>query len=81
MKMGSVRVKTGDAVKAGQTLGLLGNSGNSNGPHLHYHFMAGPTVFKNDGLPSKFKNIVLEALTQEEVKIDTPKRGVYLVAK
>jgi hypothetical protein len=81
MKMGSVQVKTGDAVKAGQVLGLLGNSGNSDGPHLHYHFMAGPIVFKNDGLPSKFKNIVLEALTQEEVKIDTPKRGVYLVAK
>ncbi|MCI0442469.1 M23 family metallopeptidase [bacterium] len=81
MKMGSVRVKTGDTVKAGQVIGLLGNSGNSDGPHLHYHFMAGPTVFKNDGLPSKFKNVEMELLTQETVKISTPKRGLYLVAK
>jgi len=81
MKMGSVRVKTGDTVKAGQVIGLLGNSGNSDGPHLHYHFMAGPTVFNNDGLPSKFKNVEMELLTQEALKISTPKRGLYLVAK
>jgi murein DD-endopeptidase MepM/ murein hydrolase activator NlpD len=81
MKMGSVQVKTGDSVKAGQVIGLLGNSGNSDAPHLHYQLMAGPTVFKNDGLPSKFKNLMLEALTQEQVKIETPKRGIYLVAK
>ena len=81
LKMGSVRVKTGDTVKAGQVIGLLGNSGNSDAPHLHYHFMAGPTVFKNDGLPSRFKNLELEMLTQEVLKVATPKRGVYLVAK
>ena len=81
MKMGSVRVKTGDTVKAGQVIGLLGNSGNSDAPHLHYHFMAGPTVFKNDGLPSKFKNIEMELLTEETLKISTPKRGLFLVAK
>ena len=34
MKMGSVSVKTGDTVKAGQVIGLLGNSGNSDGPHF-----------------------------------------------
>lgn len=81
MKMGSVRVKTGDSIKAGQVIGLLGNSGNSDGPHLHFHFMAGPTVFRNDGLPSKFKNIELELLTQEKLKVETPKRGIYLSAK
>lgn len=34
---GSIRVKEGDKVQAGQLLGLLGNSGNSSGPHLHFH--------------------------------------------
>jgi murein DD-endopeptidase MepM/ murein hydrolase activator NlpD len=81
LKMGSVRIKTGDTVKAGQVIGLLGNSGNSDGPHLHYHLMAGPTVFKNDGLPSKFKNVDMEILMVEPLKIATLKRGIYFVAK
>ncbi len=32
---GSVRVRTGDYVVVGQTLGLVGNSGKSSEPHLH----------------------------------------------
>jgi hypothetical protein len=37
LKHGSIRVMKGDAVKQGQVLALLGNSGNSDGPHLHFH--------------------------------------------
>lgn len=33
--MSEVRVKSGDQIKAGQLLGLSGNTGNSTGPHLH----------------------------------------------
>src|SRR5262249_17899379 len=33
---GSLKVKLGDEVKAGQVLAHLGNSGNSDGPHLHF---------------------------------------------
>ena len=46
-----VRVKLGDTVVRGQVLGLLGNSGNSSAPHLHFHLMDGPSVLGSNGLP------------------------------
>jgi hypothetical protein len=38
---GSLRVKVGDRVKRGQVLALVGNSGNSTEPHLHFHIVDG----------------------------------------
>lgn len=81
LKKGSVRVKEGDTVKQGDVIALLGNSGNSDGPHLHYQLMAGPKIFHSDGLPSKFENLLLDTLTSEKLHIATPKRGVWLVAE
>ena len=34
----SFKVKVGDIVKTGQVLALVGNSGNTNGPHIHFQF-------------------------------------------
>jgi len=48
---GSVRVKEGERVKRGEVLGLVGNSGNSVAPHLHFHMMGGPHSFASNGLP------------------------------
>jgi hypothetical protein len=50
LQPGSVRVRAGEGVQRGQTLGLLGNSGNSSAPHLHFHLMRGPSL-GSDGLP------------------------------
>ncbi len=36
LKNGSAKVKVGDRVKAGQVVGLVGNSGASGYPHLHF---------------------------------------------
>ena len=84
MMKGSVRVKTGDTVESGQLLGLVGNSGNSDAPHLHYHLMAGDTLFQSDGLPTRFENVVMEVFTDTEadaIAMPTPKRGLFLVAR
>lgn len=48
---GSIRVKPGDRVKRGQVLALLGNSGNSTEPHLHFQIADGPTFLSSEGLP------------------------------
>ena len=47
----SVLVKKGEHVKRGQVLGLLGNTGNSSAPHLHFHLMDGTSVLGSSGLP------------------------------
>jgi murein DD-endopeptidase MepM/ murein hydrolase activator NlpD len=51
LQPGTLRVKTGDRVKRGQVLGLLGNSGNSTEPHLHFHVGDGPTSLTSEGIP------------------------------
>lgn len=51
MIKGSVAVEVGDFVTRGQVIGLLGNTGNSIVPHLHFHMMSGPSTFGSNGVP------------------------------
>jgi len=48
---GSIRVKEGDRVERGDVLALVGNTGNSLAPHLHFHVMDGPQSLASNGLP------------------------------
>jgi murein DD-endopeptidase len=54
LQPGSLRVKVGDKVRRGQVLGLLGNSGNSSEPHLHFHICNGNSELGCEGLPYAF---------------------------
>jgi hypothetical protein len=51
LQPGSLRVKVGDTVKRGQVLGLVGNSGNSTEPHLHFHVADRSSPLGAQGLP------------------------------
>jgi hypothetical protein len=51
LQKGSLLVKPGDKVKAGQVIARLGNTGNSNAPHLHFQLMNGPGLVGSDGIP------------------------------
>jgi Peptidase family M23 len=67
MQQGSVRVKVGERVAAGQVLGKLGNSGDAFGPHLHYQLQSGPQLFHDQGLPFRFQNIDVPQLARGRV--------------
>jgi hypothetical protein len=48
---GSLRVRVGQRVRRGDVLGRVGNSGNSGGPHLHFHVVDDNVPLGAEGLP------------------------------
>ena len=66
LQPGSLRVKPGDNVVTGQVLGLLGNSGNTDAPHLHFHVMDGPSPLKANGLPYVFTRFTGRGVVTDE---------------
>ena len=57
MQKGSVRVTSGQSVKAGDVVGLIGSSGDSFGPHLHFQVQTGPELFRYSSVPVNFENL------------------------
>jgi hypothetical protein len=51
LQPGSIRVKLGDKVTVGQVIGLVGNTGNSTEPHLHFQLMNQNSPLGSDGIP------------------------------
>ena len=76
LKPGSLRVKVGDRVKRGQVIGLLGNSGNSTEPHLHFHISdalaAGTTTLGSEGIPYALPSFELVARCTLTTSISCP---------
>lgn len=55
LQNGSVRVRLHDQVKRGDVLALLGNSGNTTGPHLHLQVTDRSSVLQAQGVPFLFE--------------------------
>jgi hypothetical protein len=63
MQPGSIRVAVGDRVTRGQVLGLVGNSGNTLAPHLHFQMMDSPRSLASNGLPYEIDRFEITAST------------------
>jgi murein DD-endopeptidase MepM/ murein hydrolase activator NlpD len=72
LQQGSLRVKEGDAVEAGQVVGLCGNSGNTSEPHLHYHLQTEGRFGSGVGLPAQFQGYSADG---QPVERGEPRRG------
>jgi hypothetical protein len=66
MQTGSIKVKVGDTVRAGDVIGQIGNSGMTDAPHTHVQAMkvTGKNIWQEEGIPIYFdgKNPVKNTL-------------------
>src|SRR5690606_29973468 len=67
MKPGSVKVRVGQRLRVGQTIGRVGTSGNSTTPHLHFQVLTRPTFFPSDSTPYEFRRFRLVGQETERI--------------
>ena len=79
MQKGSVAVKPGDVVQRGQLLGLCGNSGNSDFPHVHFHVQDTPDLNQGRGQNMEFGPINVELTGKQFLGVSWPMiRGLFV---
>jgi murein DD-endopeptidase len=86
LQPGNLKVKLGDHVKRGQVLGLVGNSGNSTEPHLHFHVSNGSSPLGSEGIPYALESFDAKskqetALSKHHMEIPTENEIVTFTEK
>lgn len=56
LKSRSIRVRAGDRVQRGQVIAQLGYTGQSTGPHLHFHVADANMPLNAEGVPYVFRD-------------------------
>lgn len=59
LQPGSIRVKPGQAVRKGDVIGRIGFTGQSTGPHLHFHVATADSPLGAEGVPFVFDRFML----------------------
>jgi hypothetical protein len=75
LKTGTVKVKPGDRLTTGQVIANLGNTGNTDAPHLHFHVMSAPDPLMANGIPFVFKSFKLDGRLAATDGLDDLLRG------
>jgi murein DD-endopeptidase MepM/ murein hydrolase activator NlpD len=65
----------GDRVSSGQVIASLGNTGNTDAPHLHFHIMSTPDPLRSNGLPFVFSSFKLDGRITSMVTEDAIEAG------
>jgi Peptidase family M23 len=63
MQPGSIKVRNGEKVHLGQVIGLVGDTGNSIVPHLHFQVTDGPSSLAANGLPYEISEFQITGTT------------------
>ncbi|MGA3222761.1 MAG: M23 family metallopeptidase [Acidobacteriaceae bacterium] len=63
MQPGSIKVHRGEKVHLGQVIGLVGDTGNSIVPHLHFQVTDGPTSLSSNGFPYEIRSFQVTGTT------------------
>lgn len=67
---GSIPIRVGEPVAAGDVIGQCGNSGHSTEPHLHFQLQDGPDPLATVGLPIGFERCIVDGtLTESPVTL------------
>jgi hypothetical protein len=59
-------LEVGQQLSRGDAVGLLGNTGNTDGPHLHFHVMDSPLPLAANGVPFVFDDFEVEGFIDAE---------------
>jgi hypothetical protein len=82
MQPGSIKVRKGESVKLGQVIGLVGNTGNSVAPHLHFQVSDRPSSLASNGLPYEIRDFQVTGRTLGTKAFDeAEEKGTPVVVK
>lgn len=71
LQTGSLMVTIGQLVHKGEPIGLLGNSGNTSGPHLHFHIQKkGYGILLSQGVPYEIENFHLKGIIHNAEELE-----------